>query len=183
MSRPAAAFVDRDGTIIRDSGYLADPTGVHLLPRAAEAIARLNAAGVPAIVVTNQSGIGRGMYGEDDFRRVQAEVERRLAQVGASLDAVYFCPHDPGRTACDCRKPGLALYRRASREFGLALERAVFVGDRVRDVEPARECGGRGYLVMTGRLDRGAEIPPRCTKVADLWQAVGQALEDGGRRV
>lgn len=178
MSRPAAAFLDRDGTIIRDTGYPSEPADVRLLPRAAEAIARLNGAGVPVIVVTNQSGIGRGLLSEADFRRVQAETERRLALGGAALDAVFHCPHDPDREPCGCRKPGLDLYREASRAFGVALGEAIFVGDRVRDVEPARKTGGRGYLIRSGETP--GESPPRgILEVEDLWEAVRRALEGG----
>ncbi|HEX7239268.1 MAG TPA: HAD-IIIA family hydrolase, partial [Longimicrobiaceae bacterium] len=103
--RPAV-FLDRDGTVIHDAHYLADPEGVRLLPGAAEAVARLNRAGVPVVLVTNQSGIGRGLFSEADFRAVQDRVEALLAAGGARIDAVYHCPHAPDADPpCDCRKP------------------------------------------------------------------------------
>lgn len=173
------AFLDRDGTIIRDHGYVSEPSQVELLPRAAAAIARLNARSIPTVVVTNQSGIGRGYYNETDFRAVQAEVERQLALHGCALDAVYYCPHDPERGTCPCRKPGLELYRRAARRFGVPLEGAVFVGDKPHDVAPAGRTGGRGFLVRTGqRVERPP--PPGTEVVADLWEAVERMLDDRG---
>lgn len=170
------AFLDRDGTIIRDHGYVSEPAQVELLPRAAAAIARLNARSIPAVVVTNQSGIGRGYYTETEFRAVQTEVERQLALHGCALDAVYYCPHDPERGACPCRKPGLELYRRAARRFGASLEGAVFVGDKAHDVAPAGGAGGRGFLVQTGQPLEGPP-PPGCEVVEDLWEAVERVLE------
>lgn len=172
------AFLDRDGTIIRDHGYVSDPDQVELLPRAAAAIARLNARAIPTVVVTNQSGIGRGYYTEGEFRAVQTEVERQLALHGCALDAVYYCPHDPERGACACRKPGLELYRRAARRFGAALEGAVFVGDKPHDVDPAGRTGGRAFLVRTGKPLEGPP-PPGCEVVDDLWEAVERVLDDG----
>ena len=135
--RYAAAFLDRDGTIIRDRGYPSDPSAVELLPGAADAVALLNARAIPVVVVTNQSGIGRGLYTEDDFWEVQRELERRLALLGCAVDEVRFCPHDPEREpACECRKPGLALYRRVAAARGIRLAESLFIGDRPRDVLP-----------------------------------------------
>ncbi|MGW8283871.1 MAG: D-glycero-alpha-D-manno-heptose-1,7-bisphosphate 7-phosphatase, partial [Gemmatimonadota bacterium] len=119
-----AAFIDRDGTLIEDPGYLSDPSGIVLLPGAAEAIRALNEAGIQAIMITNQSGIGRGYYSEMDFQMVQAELDRRLAEHGARLDGIYFCPHDPDTTDCSCRKPGAGLFRLAAREHGIRLHRS-----------------------------------------------------------
>ncbi|MFQ5890198.1 MAG: D-glycero-alpha-D-manno-heptose-1,7-bisphosphate 7-phosphatase [Gemmatimonadota bacterium] len=173
----SAAFLDRDGTIIRDSGYPADPLSVELLPGAAAAIARLNAERIPVIVVTNQSGIGRGLYGIDDFRTVQREVERRLAEEGARVDAVYLCAHDPEGEVCDCRKPGLGLFRRAAARRGIRLADALFIGDRVKDVLPAVELGATAFLLRSGRA--GPEPPPGCIPAADLGEAVARALGGG----
>ena len=167
-----AVFVDRDGTLIEDPGYLADPRDVRLLPGAADAVRVLNEAGIPVVVVTNQSGIGRGYYTEAQFRRVQAEVERRLADLGAHLDAVYFCPHDPGREDCRCRKPDTGLFVRASGELGLEPRRCLFVGDRVRDVEPGLRLGGEVILVAgpDGKYDGPAR--PEIPRAATLLDAI-----------
>src|ERR1043165_7644342 len=112
-----AAFLDRDGTIIRDTEYLRDPEQLELLPGAAGAIKRLNDAGWPVIVVTNQSGIARGLMTEQDYERVRMRLDRMLAAEGARVDATYHCPHHPEYTArCECRKPGTKMYRDAAAE-------------------------------------------------------------------
>lgn len=150
-SRPlrAAVFLDRDGTIIDDVHYVADPSRVVLRPGAADAIARLNRAGLLAIVVTNQSGIARGLVGEADYKAVASRVDELLRQHGAHLDVTYMCPHHPEiGGACDCRKPGTMLFRRAAAEHGVDLGRSAFVGDRWRDVAPGIELGGRPMLIV-----------------------------------
>jgi len=152
--RPAA-FLDRDGTVIADTHYVARPEQVRLLLGAADAIARLNARGVPVIIVSNQSGIARGYFTHEEHERVQARVEALLAAAGARIDAVYVCPHHP-RTgdACECRKPGTLLFRRATIEHGLEPARSWFVGDRWRDVAPAEALGGQAIMVP------GPDTPP-----------------------
>jgi D-glycero-D-manno-heptose 1,7-bisphosphate phosphatase len=169
LGRPAV-FVDRDGTLIADPGYLSDPGAVRLMPGAAAAIARLNRAGYPVILVTNQSGIGRGMYDEAAFQAVQRRVEALLADAGARVDATYFCPHAPDRDPpCDCRKPEPGLFLRAANEHGLDLSASYFIGDRARDVEPAARWGAVGILVG----DEGAgEPPPGVVRAASLEAAV-----------
>jgi D-glycero-D-manno-heptose 1,7-bisphosphate phosphatase len=151
MTRPSGMFIDRDGTIIEDAGYLGDPAGVRLIPGAAEALARLNAAGIPVVVVTNQSGIARGYYGWDQYRAVKARLDSLLAREGARIDATYVCPHHPTVTGpCTCRKPGPRLFEEAAEALRIELGRAVWIGDRMSDVEPALTFGGRGALVLTG---------------------------------
>jgi histidinol-phosphate phosphatase family protein len=173
-----AVFLDRDGTIIHDAHYLADPAGVRLLPGAAEAVARLNAAGIPVIVVTNQSGIGRGYFSEADFRAVQARVEELLGAEGAKIDAVYHCPHSPdAEPPCDCRKPGVGLFLRAAEEHGLDPARSWYVGDRLRDLAPVERLGGRGILVRPGAEHGEAERAPTHVAVVDgLLDAVELVL-------
>ena len=145
--RPAA-FLDRDGTIIRDASYVRDPADVELLPGASAAIRRLNDAGVAVIVVTNQSGIARGWLTTDDYQRISARLDALLASEGARIDATYFCPHLPEITgSCECRKPGLKLYSDAIAEHGLDATQSLFVGDRWRDVAPGRALGGRSILL------------------------------------
>lgn len=143
-----AVFFDRDGTLIDDVHYIADPGRVVLRPGAARAVRRLNDAGWRVIVVTNQSGIARGIVSEDDYRRVAERVESLLAEGGARIDATYYCPHLPEITGpCDCRKPGVALFERAAAEHDIDLARSAYVGDKLRDIEPARRFGGLGILV------------------------------------
>lgn len=146
-----AAFVDRDGTIIVERHYLADPAGVSLVPGAADALIRLKAMGLALVLVTNQSGIGRGLYGIDDYRRVAAEVERQLAAAGVAMDGVYYCPDAPGGDpSTTCRKPSTLMHRAAARDLGLVTRGSFYVGDKISDVEPARALGGTGILVRTG---------------------------------
>jgi formyltetrahydrofolate-dependent phosphoribosylglycinamide formyltransferase len=170
-----AVFVDRDGTVIADPGYLDHPNGVRLLPGAGEAIARLNRAGYSVIMITNQSGIGRGYYSEDAFRDVQREVERQLGARGAHIDGVYFCPHDPTVHACECRKPGVLLFEQAIAEHDLDGSASWFVGDRGRDVAPAARWDGRAVQVARpdGSFDEG---PEEAAHVDDLAAAVDLIL-------
>ncbi|MDH3298414.1 MAG: phosphoribosylglycinamide formyltransferase [Gemmatimonadota bacterium] len=179
MLTDRAAFLDRDGTLVRDPGYLSRASDVALLPGVAEAIRRLNQAGIRVIVVTNQSGIGRGYYSEEGFRAVQAEIDRQLECDGARIDATYFCPHDPTVHKCDCRKPGLELYRRAAADQSVDTAGSWFVGDRVSDVEPAHALGGHG-LLLAGRDGTFDEpLPPGCQRVEHLSEAVDRILRGG----
>ena len=151
---PTAVFLDRDGTIIEDAHYLSHPDQVRLIDGAAEAIARINSLLVPVIVVTNQSGIARGIFSEEAHERVTARLNEMLAERGAHVDASYYCPHAP-EDACECRKPGTLLYRKASSDnHGLDLSRALYIGDRFRDVEPALTLGGHGVLVPSRETPR-----------------------------
>jgi D-glycero-D-manno-heptose 1,7-bisphosphate phosphatase len=163
-------FLDRDGTIIEEKQYLSDPDGVKLVAGAAEALRDLRSAGYALVLVTNQSGIARGLFSEAAFRDVQARVDALLAGYGARLDAVLYCPHHPDFTGpCDCRKPGLGLYRRAASELDLDLATSVYTGDRLSDVLPALETGGVGYLVRTGYgAVEAAHAPSGIEVVADL---------------
>lgn len=147
-SRPAV-FLDRDGTLIEDTGYLSDPAQVRILPGVAGTLQAIAAAGYLRIVVTNQSGIGRGMYARADFEATQREFERQLQAQGASIDAIYLCPHAPD-DGCTCRKPGTALFREAAAAHDIDLGRSWCVGDQPRDIAPAEELGCRGLLISTG---------------------------------
>jgi D-glycero-D-manno-heptose 1,7-bisphosphate phosphatase len=179
-----AVFLDRDGTIIDDTHYIARPELVRLRPGAARAIGRLNAANVPVIVVTNQSGIARGLFSERDFAQVQARMAELLAAepdgAGAHVDGTYMCPHHPDYTgACDCRKPGTLLFRRAADEHGLDLSRSAFIGDRWRDVAPALAVGGRGILVAdasTPEQERRQAEAAGLDVVGTLGEAVDRVL-------
>ena len=156
MATRPAVFVDRDGCLIEEMGYLNHVSRVRLLPRSAEAVGRLNQARVPVVVVTNQAGIARGYFDEAVLRAVNAEAERQLAAAGARLDGVYVCTHHPRdgappyRAECECRKPRPGLLVRAAQELGLDLERSVMVGDKPSDVEAGQAAGAAGVLVLTG---------------------------------
>jgi D-glycero-D-manno-heptose 1,7-bisphosphate phosphatase len=154
-SRPAV-FIDRDGTLTEEVGYVNHPSRLQLLPRAAEAIRRLNTAGVAAVVVTNQAGIARGYFSESVLHAVHDALRTQLAGAGARLDGLYACVHHPSegeapyRTDCDCRKPRPGLLQRAARELGLDLARSTMVGDKASDLVPARAVGADAVLVLTG---------------------------------
>ena len=170
-----AAFLDRDGTIVEDAHYLSRPEQLVLLPGAADAIRRLNEAGVAAVIVTNQSGIGRGFFTADEYEVVERALVDMLEAAGARVLATYHCPHHPDVTGtCECRKPGVALYERAAREHGLDLAASLFVGDRWRDVEPALRLGGRGALVPSP--DTPAEEVVRAARAATVADTLGEAV-------
>lgn len=177
MTGRRGVFLDRDGTIIEDTGYIADPAVVRLLPDVAGAIARLNGAGIAAIVVTNQSGIARGLIDETAYASVAARLDALLAAEGVRLDAQYHCPHHPDFTGpCECRKPGPLLYQRAAAEHGLSLDRCWWVGDRVRDVLPAETFGASGILVHHAS-DTDDENATRFARAPDLSAAVDLILK------
>ena len=165
--RPAV-FLDRDGTIIREADYLADPQGVVLIPGAMEALELLQGGGFALVLVTNQSGIARGFFDEDEYRAVARRLDEILASRGVSLDASRFCPHHPSISGdCSCRKPATGMHRDAALALSLDLTHSWFVGDRVRDVLPALELGGEGILVRTGYGSEEEKILPRSFHVAD----------------
>jgi D-glycero-D-manno-heptose 1,7-bisphosphate phosphatase len=157
--RGRAVFLDRDGTIIEDVGYLRDPGQIHLLAGAAEAIRRLNANGLLTLVVTNQSGIARGILSEADYRRTERRLDELLAEAGARIDGHYFCPHLPEVSGpCECRKPGGLLYRQAAEQLGIDLGQSWWIGDRPRDVIPSETFGGRGILLGVQASDLAAAV-------------------------
>ncbi len=159
--RPAV-FLDRDGTLIENPGFLSRPEQVRLLPGAAEAVRAVNQAGRLAVVVTNQSGIARGLLTEADYASTAARLEALLAAGGARLDAQYHCPHLPELTGpCECRKPGTLLYRRAAEELGADLARSWWIGDAARDVAPAAALGGAGAVLRgDGPAPAGVRVAP-----------------------
>ena len=177
-----AAFLDRDGTLIEDREYLARADDVVLLPGAAHAVRRLNESGVAAVVVTNQSGIARGLVTSAEYEAVRARLDELLAAAGARLDATYHCPHHPDfGVVCDCRKPGPALYEQATRELGLDPARSAFIGDRWRDVAPAQRFGGLGILVPSSHTPRDelARAATEARVLPSLGEAIGLLLEWG----
>ena len=131
---------------------------MELITGAAQAIRRLNEAGLAVVLVTNQSGIARGLYSEADYVSVAERLDQVLHAVGVRIDATYYCPHHPDHGGpCDCRKPGTGLYLRAARDLGVDPSASYYVGDKLSDVLPARALGGLGILVRTGY---GAEVEP-----------------------
>ena len=155
MSRPAV-FLDRDGTMIEDSGYLNRVEDIAPFPWMVDAIRALNRAELPVVVVTNQSGIARGMLTEERLAEIHARIDDLLRAGGASVAAYYYCPHHPDGTVarfskvCDCRKPAGGLVARAVADLDLDVARSFVVGDKWIDVALARTIGAKGVLVRTG---------------------------------
>lgn len=155
-ARRPAVFVDRDGTLTDEVGYVNHPRRLRLLPRSAAAIRRLNEADVPVVLVTNQSGIAKGYFSPEVLEVVHATLEAQLRAEGARLDGVYTCTHHPSegeppfRTDCDCRKPKPGLLRRAATEMGLDLRRSWMIGDKPSDLAAATPVGAQPVLVLTG---------------------------------
>lgn len=187
--RPAV-FLDRDGTINEQMGYINHLSRFQLLPRAAVAIRLLNDNKVPAVVVTNQSGLARGYFPESLLAEVHLKMKTELALVGAHVDGLYICPHHPEakepryRVACNCRKPGTALFTRAAQDLALDLARSYLVGDRWSDLKAAARCGARGLLVLTGYgrgdlayIGPGQEVQPVFV-AEDIYDAVLWILAD-----
>ena len=175
-ARPAL-FIDRDGTIIADAHYPSSASQVRLLNGAASAIARANRADVPVVVVTNQSGIARGMITVAQYHEVRTCMESLLAASGARVEATYHCPHWPSVSGpCDCRKPALGMYRQAATQLGLMLDHSAYIGDRWRDVQPAQETGGIGILVP-GAETPEADIESARTYLSDVIR-IAESLDD-----
>ena len=156
MTKRHAVFIDRDGTISEEVGYVNHPSRYRVFPFAAEAIRTLREAGWLAILVTNQAGVARGYFKEELIGEVHALLTQELSREGAKLDAIYYCPHHPSvgeppyRQTCDCRKPRPGLIRRAAEEFDIDLATSWMVGDRYGDIELARNAGVRSAFVLTG---------------------------------
>jgi D-glycero-D-manno-heptose 1,7-bisphosphate phosphatase len=152
----AAVFLDRDGTVNEEVDFLTSPLDLHLIPRSAEAIRRANDLGLRVIIVTNQSGVARGLLTEAALLDVHRALTERLAAENARVDGIYYCPHHPSegidgyRKECDCRKPNTGMIDRAVREFRIDPARSYVIGDRMIDVALAKNAGARAILVLTG---------------------------------
>ncbi|HLL16205.1 MAG TPA: HAD family hydrolase [Pyrinomonadaceae bacterium] len=155
-SKRRAVFIDRDGTISEEVGYVNHPSRYRVFPYAAEAIKLLNEAGWLAVLVTNQAGVARGYFSEEVIGAVHALLARELEAGGARLDAIYYCPHHPSvgeppyRFDCDCRKPRPGLVRRAAVDLDIDIAHSWMVGDRYGDTELARNAGLRAAFVLSG---------------------------------
>ena len=151
MNAQPAAFIDRDGTINIEVHDLNRVEQLQLIPRAGEAIARLNQAGYPVIVITNQSAIARGLLTEPGLSDIHRELKRQLSACNASIDAIYYCPHHPdGRDNCTCRKPAPGMILRAASEHNIDLAGSIMIGDNATDLEAGWNAGCRAALVRTG---------------------------------
>jgi D-glycero-D-manno-heptose 1,7-bisphosphate phosphatase len=180
MAPRPAVFIDRDGTIIQEKSYLADPDGVSLVPGTVSALADLRRAGFALVIVTNQSGIALGLYRESDYEAVAARLDRVLTDAGVRVDRVEHCSHHPDVDGpCGCRKPATGMHRRAADALDLDLAGSYCVGDKLTDVLPAQELGGRGVLVRTGYgREHESTVPAGVRVVDDLRAAADLILRD-----
>lgn len=171
-------FFDRDGTLIEERHYLSDPAQVALIPGAAEAVRMAREAGFLAVVLTNQSGVGRGYFPAEAVEAVHWRMEELLAEGGAKLDGIYVCPHAP-EDDCPCRKPRTGLVEQAARELDIDLRRSWMIGDKAADIELASNAGMRGVLVMTGYGEASATESAGAVSftVPDVRAAVRLILE------
>jgi D-glycero-D-manno-heptose 1,7-bisphosphate phosphatase len=166
MPLSEAVFLDRDGTINVEINYLHRPADLTFIPGAPEAIARLNAAGLLVVVVTNQAGIARGYYTENDMRALHQELVRLLARHGAAVDAFYHCPHHPDFSGpCRCRKPEPGMLLDAARRYEIDLRKSWLVGDTAGDLAAGQAAGCRTILVRTGY---GAALESTLASRSDL---------------
>lgn len=149
-------FLDRDGTINEEVGYLHEPERVLLINGAAKAVKRLNDCGLVVICVSNQAGVAKGFYPIEAVNEVNKRIETLLAAEGAFLDGIYFCPHHPTegdppyRAICHCRKPSPGMLEDAARTYNIELRHSYLVGDRLTDIQTAQNVGLKGILVLTG---------------------------------
>jgi D-glycero-D-manno-heptose 1,7-bisphosphate phosphatase len=187
-ARPRAIILDRDGTIIVDHGYLDDPRKIEFLPGALEGLRQWHALGHPLVVVSNQSGIGRGMLTRSRVLEINARMQELLLAAGAPLDAIYFCPHGPSE-GCDCRKPQTRLVEEAAAQLGFDPGHAVVIGDKSSDIELGQRLGALTILVSAdGRTSDGLPATPDYV-VAGLLEAaritsqLGEGAAAPGRRV
>ena len=187
-----AVFLDRDGTICEEVGYLDSIEQLRLIPGSAAAIKLLNELGLKAVVVTNQSGVARGFFSELRLQEVHEELERQLGQEGAHLDGIYYCPHHPSDGnesylgVCDCRKPASGLLLRAAADLDLDVGASYVIGDHHSDVECAQRVGAKGILVLTGhgensRAEKESWLSPPAYIALDLYAAVQWVIGDVGK--
>lgn len=174
-----AVFLDRDGTITEEMGYLKDAKKLRLISRSGEAIKLLNERKILAIVVSNQSGVARGYFTEETVERINKRLEELLKEKGVHLNGIYYCPHHPEfgppkyRKECNCRKPKPGMLLRAARRFNLNLKNCYIIGDKVDDIKLSQNVGARGILVLTGygKKSKNKGINPDYI-AKDLYQAV-----------
>lgn len=185
-----AVFIDRDGTLIEETGYLNDLSRLQLFPYSVDAIRQLNRAGFLVVVVTNQAGVARGIVPEAFLDVVHERISSLMQAGGARIDAYYHCPHHPDgivaglNRRCDCRKPEAGLWRRAAQELSIDLSRSFTIGDRWLDVGAGRAAGTTTVLVRSGYGEGEASAPPEGLAaeavVSDLAAAAGWILQRAG---
>jgi len=169
-----AVFLDRDGTLIREVGYLSSLSQLEILPNVPNALKLLKSLGYLLIVVTNQSGVARGFFTESFVLQVHSVLQERFIEQGVKVDAFYYCPHHPTEGLppynidCDCRKPKTGMLTKAALEHGIDIPRSWVIGDSLTDVQLAQNAGCKGIFLKTGR----DLLPsPKCIVKSNLWEA------------
>jgi D-glycero-D-manno-heptose 1,7-bisphosphate phosphatase len=187
--RRKAAFIDRDGVINVESAYVYRTEDFEFLPGAIEALRQLQAAGYLIVVVTNQSGIARGLYTEADYWKLTRHMQTQLSAAGVQLSAVEHCPHLPDaevedyRLDCSCRKPRTGMFDRAAIALNIDVSVSILVGDRATDIQAGRSAGvGRCWLVRSGHPVSSSDIELADAVYDDLGACVQQALQEAGSR-
>jgi len=182
-AKGAAVFLDRDGTLIREVNYLTALEQIEILPSVVSALRLLRAHGFKLVMVTNQSVVARGALSEAGLQNIHAEIVNRLAQEGAALDGIYYCPHHPTeglgeyRIVCDCRKPKSGMIRRAAEELAIDPALSYVVGDQLSDIELAGAVGATGILVGRDEAAAGGAAPLNFPVVANLGGAAEWIIE------
>ncbi len=188
MTKFAAVFLDRDGTINEEVGYLDSLEKLRVFPEAFEAVRLINQSGMKTVVITNQSGIGRGFFDDAFVGRVHEEMRRLFLNKGAFLDGFYYCPHHPTegmgqyRQVCPCRKPEPGLLLKAAEDLVIDLGKSYMIGDTPKDVEAGQKAGAKGILVQTGYgkvADTGSTHPDHIAQ--DILEAVKWIMQDRGK--
>lgn len=165
-----SVFIDRDGTITKDKGYITDVSSLELIPGAARALNGFHSLGFLVILVTNQSAVGRGYITDDELAKIHERLKQLLSREGSHLDAIYVCPHHPD-DGCDCRKPKPGLIRRACGDFDIDTTRSYIIGDQKADVELGRREAITTILVLTGHGKKTAEETSPDYVVNDILEA------------
>ena len=174
-----AVFLDRDGTINQDTGYIDSPERLFIIDGAASAIKRLNSKGFRVVVITNQSGVGRGYFTKEAADSVNKKLEEVLKREGAHLDGIYYCPHHPDDN-CECRKPRIGLLEKAKNDLAIDFKKSYVIGDKGSDIEIAQSIGGKGILVLIGSgKDEKQKLDHEPSYIAtDLKDAVEWIIKD-----
>jgi len=184
MKKNAAVFLDRDGTINEEVGYLSRIEQLELFPATFEAIRMINESGMKAVVITNQSGIARGFFNEDLVNAVHAKINEMLQKKGAFIDRFYYCPHHPTegsgvyKTDCDCRKPKPGMFLKAAEEMDIDISQSYMIGDMPEDIQAARSAGVKGILVRTGYGKNIVETGKTVFIAQDILDAVKWIMKD-----
>ncbi|MBN3032498.1 MAG: D-glycero-beta-D-manno-heptose 1,7-bisphosphate 7-phosphatase [Candidatus Saganbacteria bacterium] len=185
-AKSKAVFLDRDGTLIEDSGYISSPDQIKFIPGAIEAVKRLNEAGYKVVIISNQAGVARGLLAENMLQTIDKIIHREVLSGGGHIDASYYCPHHPEhgvypyKQACECRKPHPGMLKRAVREKDLELAGSFMIGDKSSDIETGKRAGTKTVFVRTGHgRDEEKKLKEKPDHTADNLAAAARWILNG----